>query len=272
MSHIKEPKYFILDGKEDFGFEAPYALPDTVARIANREDYEALFERADPVQEMGEASTWYLHSPLAAKNIHDTIPSIRLIAILRDPVQRALSNFYHNRNYLRNEPESTFEAAVQAEPRRREQNWGHPWYYMYKGCYYQHLKRYYDRFDAANISVHLFRDLKTDPELLLKRIYRFLQVDDSFVPDFSRRFNVSRQNIRIRSLHTLLNEPHHVKRVLKPIVPKRLRTQLKLLLRKRNTVKPQVSPALRRQMISYFRDDILQLQDLIGRDLSSWLS
>lgn len=72
-------------------------------------------------------------------------------------------------------------------------------------------------------------------------------------------------------LHQFLDNPHRFKRVLKPLIPEELRRWTKLQIQKRNRVRNPVSPETRRELIAVFRKDILQLQELIDRDLSHWL-
>ena len=270
MSRSKEPKYFALDGDE-FSFNAPYTLPDTVDRFADFDRYQELFHGADGALAIGEASTWYLHSPIAPVRIHAHVPEMKLVAILRNPVERAFSNFLHNRNYLKIEPLDDFGAAVAAEEKRREEAWGHPWYYKEKGRYYKHLRRYYDLFDADQIRVYLLDDLKHDPVELLHDLYRFFGVDDTFMPDFSQRYNVSAQNTRSESVHTFLDKPHPLKSILKPFVPTWLRRRLKATVHERNRVKPQIEQSVYNQVQAELQEDILRLQGLINRDLSPWL-
>lgn len=270
MSRRKEPKYFALES-EEFGFKAPYTLPDAVDRYADLQRYQELFEGADGALAIGEASTWYLHTPGTPERIHRHVPEMKLVAILRNPVKRAYSNFLHNRNYLEIEPLGDFGTAVAAEEKRLEEAWGHPWYYKDKGRYYKHLRRFYALFDADQIRVYLLEDLKRNPVELLHDLYRFLELDDTFTPDFSQRYNVSAQNTRSESVHTFLDKPHPIKTVLKPLVPTWLRRQLKSIVHERNRVKPTIEPAIYLQIQAELRDDILNLQELIERDLSVWL-
>lgn len=271
MPRVKEPKFFALDGSADFGFEAPYQLPEEVARVAHLDDYKALFADSPDAHVRGEASTWYLHTPGTAYRIRSHIPNVKLIVILRDPVERAYSNFLHNRNYLKIEPHYSFEEAVRAEEERRKQNWGHPWYYVDIGCYYKHLKPYFDCFDRSQIRVHLTEDLRRQPERVVQELYRFLEVDPSFAPDVTRRYNVSLDSRRSRWLHRFLNQSHPAKELIKPFLPQDVLRRLKIAANNRNKTQPGISAAVRREIINALRVDILQLQELIQRDLSSWL-
>ncbi len=271
MSHIKEPKFFALKD-DDFHFKAPYRLPDSVVRIADLDQFQALFADVDGETAIGEASTWYLHTPGTPEKIKQYVPDMKLLAILRHPVQRAYSNFLHNKDYLGIEPCPDFAEAIAAETERRQKNWGHPWYYQYKGLYYKHLKPYFDIFGKDQIRVFLMEDLNADPAGLIQTVYRFLEIDDLFIPDVAQRFNVSAGNTRNMSLHTFLNKPNPIKTVVRPFIPQRFRRRVKMDLQKRNRTKPRIMPDVRKQLIAVFRDDILCLQDLLQRDLSAWLS
>ncbi len=271
MTRIKEPKFFALEST-DFGFNAPYSLPEEVARIADRAQYEALFADVSDERAWGEASTWYLHTPGTAERIRQLVPDMKLIAILRQPVERAYSNFLHAKNYLKIEPYDDFAQAIRAEEERWQQQWGHPWYYKRKGFYFQLLKPYFDIFPRDQIRVYLMDDLKADARGLLQDIFRFLEVDDSFEPDFARRYNVSANSARSQTLHKVLNQPNPAKAIVRRFLPARMRRQLKLKLQQKNRAEQQISPEIRAELMDEFRNDILKLQDLIDRDLSLWLS
>ncbi len=72
-------------------------------------------------------------------------------------------------------------------------------------------------------------------------------------------------------IHRFLTRPHAIKTMLKPLVPTSLSQQLKRNWTNQNLSKPQLLPEVRSQLIPVFQDDILKLQDLIQRDLSTWL-
>jgi hypothetical protein len=141
--------------------------------------------------------------------------------------------------------------------------------YVDRGYYYSQLKRYFDRFDHEQIRVFLYEDLRADPLLVMQETFRFLGVDDAFVPDTSIRTNVSGVP-RNRALHAVLNGSRRARAVLEPIVPSGAVRYAKDL-RNRNLAKPRMSPETRRRLVETYREDILKLQGLIQRDLSGWL-
>jgi hypothetical protein len=113
--------------------------------------------------------------------------------------------------------------------------------------------------------------LSEDPVGLTQSIFRFLEVDDSFVPDTSLRYNVSGIP-KSRALHEFIEKPRHsLKTVLRPFVPQGLRRRISVNLYNRNLTKPPMAEGVREELTEAYREDILKLQGLIGRDLSGWL-
>lgn len=268
MSPKKEPQFFALEGeKTDFrgpGDGTKYTY------ITEFEAYCALFKNVSNEFAIGEASPWYLYEPKAPERIQHYIPNAKLIAILRDPVERAYSNFLNSvREDL--EPITDFTQAMQAESERICNNWSPRWYYKQRGFYYAQLKRYFDRFDRNQIKVYLYEDLQSNSIGLMQDMFRFLGVDDTFVPDTFQKHNVSGIP-RNKALHKFLKPSNPIGSILRPLLPSKLRQGLKNSLINFNLrKKPQLSSEVRRQFIEEYREDILKLQDLIQRDLSSWL-
>lgn len=265
MSPEKEPKFFALEG-EKLDFCGP-GDREKINRssITDIEAYRTLFQGVSNETAIGEASPLYLYSPKAPERIRHYIPNAKLIAILRDPVERAYSGYMMHVGEGR-ETLTDFAQALQAEEMRIRNNWG--WgHYVSVGFYYAQLKRYFDTFNQDQIRVYLYEDLQANPIGLLQDIFRFLGVDETFVPDISIRHNVTgipKNNV----LRALLQSLNPVKPVFKLFLP----AMLSHYIKKQTFVKPpSLSPELRRQLIEVYREDILKLQYLIQYDLSKWL-
>jgi hypothetical protein len=262
MSPVKEPNYFCSGEQEN-------SVGNSATRIG---DYQDLFKDVSGEKAIGEASHCYLYEPEAAARIQDYIPDAKLIAVLRNPVDRAYSHFLH---MVRNgsEPLTDFAQALREEEtggyqKRNLQD------YVGRGRYYDQLKRYFNTFSRDQIKVYLYEDLSNAPVDILQDAFRFLGVDDSFVPDVSLRRNVSGYP-KHKTVDKLLTKPSLIKDALKIYLPARLRWRLSKAfddLKTRNLVEPPpVQPEVRRQLIEVYREDVLKVQELIHRDLSGWL-
>ena len=124
--------------------------------------------------------------------------------------------------------------------------------------------------------IYLYEDLRRDPRGLIRDVLGFLGVDPGFEPDVSARPNVSglpRWPAFDRLLRRLLNRPVLVKRVLRPLMPARLRRDVMerlSALRSRNLVRPELSGRARARLVEIYRDDVERLSRRLGRDLSHW--
>jgi hypothetical protein len=265
MSTPKEPHFFTYMGGNTpiGGHSNPLYKPQR--RITDPMEYERLFDTAGSAVAIGEASPSYLYSPEAPTRIANMIPNVKLIAILRQPADRAFSNFQFNRRSGQ-EPLESFDAAMAAEDQRVADGWGYAWHYRRKGLYGEQLARYQARFGPEQLRVVLHDDLVRDPAGFVRDLFRFLGVRDDFVPDMTISSNVSGVP-RSRVLGTILRPALMVHRYWSPLVPPGMRQAL----RSRLLTKPKMTPETRAQLTESYRDDIVRTGEMIGRDLGRWL-
>jgi hypothetical protein len=110
-----------------------------------------------------------------------------------------------------------------------------------------------------------------NPVGLMQEIFRFLNVDDSFVPAMSMRHNESKLP-RSRALQVFLTEPRAAKNLFKTFVPARLSRRIGDRLHRQNLTRPSLTVETRRRLTEVYREDIKELQEMLGRDLSHWLA
>ncbi len=261
MSPVKEPNFFSSQSQENAS-----------GAVIHIEAYRHLFRGVSDENAIGEASHSYLYEPRAAAEIRRYLPEARLIAILRNPIDRAYSHFLH---MVRSgeEPLDDFAQALREEEVRTHK--GRTFQdYIGRGLYHDQLKRYYTKFRRDQVKVYLYEDLSNAPVDTLQDAFRFLGVDDSFVPDVSLKRNVSGYP-KHKTVDKLLRKPSPIKDALKIYLPAGLRWRLSKAfddLKTRNLVAPPpVQPEVRRRLIGVYREDILKLQELIQRDVSGWL-
>ena len=194
---------------------------------------------------------------------------MKLIAILREPVERAFSNYVWA---VRDRAEhlTSFSEALAAEESRIKDNWGLKWRCKNQGFYYQQLKPYYELFPSEQIKIYLHDYLVSNPVKTMQDIFKFLGVDDSFEPNMKKRHNTSKLP-KNKLWHKFLDKPNIIKSVIKPLLPLDFRYNLKQNAKQKNLYKPQLEPQTRQKLAAEYREDILLLQDLIKQDLSKWL-
>jgi len=262
VSPIKEPNYFIAGGEATFP-----QIEGARRNISDLDTYLELFNGASEAVAIGEASHSYLYYSQAIERIRADIPDVRLICILRNPAERAYSHFlFHVRDGR--EQIKDFSQAIREEENRISSGcqFGH---YLRRGFYFQQLQKYFAVFPSNQIYVCLYDDLITEPVYLIQKIYQFLGIDSSFTPEVTTRRNPSGIP-KNQLIHNLLVKPNPVKSFLQPLLPQRI-YRIATTWRDRNLIKPEMPADLKQELIRLYRDDILQLQDLIRRDLSCWL-
>lgn len=264
MSTPKEPKFFAYEGENP---RPDFFLGQTP--ISSLESYLRLFESGRNHKAIGEASTVYLYSAKAPHRIRHHIPNARLVAILRDPVERAFSHYLFFSQAGR-ESSATFQEALQAESDRIRRNIYSGWFYRDRGYYYAQLKRYFDLFPREQLRIHLYQDFCADRKGVVRDVLRFLEVDESLLPDIGEKHNVIAVP-RSRIINAALNRQTRLRPLVRACLPAQGRKRLLNWLNRLNSKRPQLAPEIRAELIEGYRDDILKLQDLIGRDLSAWL-
>jgi hypothetical protein len=267
LSPVKEPRYFAFaDAPPRFAGPGGDELNREI--VWRRADYERLFAgRASHHRLAGEASATYLWAPGAAERIAGAIPNVRIVAILRQPADRAFSHFCHNRRRHR-EPLARFAEALAAEPERRRRGWSFNLYYAERGLYGTQLAEYRRVLDPEQILILLYDDLVDDAAAATKRVCNHLGVSDAPGIDTSRRYNVAHGPPRSIRLHRLLTGASRPKRALRRALPESV---FDWVASRNIAPLPTFAPAERDRLTQSFADDVALLETLIDRDLSHWL-
>lgn len=274
MSPWKEPKFFAFESAEDLGFRAANGreAPVNATVVLDRQEYEQLFDGARGEIGLGEASPHYLYAEKAPARIKALVPDVKLVAVLRNPVDRAFSSYQH---LVRDGLEPLdFRSALDAEPARIAANYAFLYRYTDLGFYTRQLERYAKLFRADQLLVLLYDDLRRNPQATWRRLFSFLGVDDSFVPTQSEEHNLSGIP-RNRLVHRLLNPSTPTKRRLWQLTPSAVREPLLRLQTRivnRNLERQSIPPPERDRLRNVFKEEVAQLEARLDRDLSHWLA
>ena len=268
MSEPKEP-HFMAFANREVNFKGPgdESLMNRIT-VTKLEAYQQLFAAAQNKVAIGEGSvsTLYYHDQ-SIPNIKRYTPDAKLIVIFRDPVERAFSSFmYMTSRGL--EPLKEFEAALDDEDRRIDEGWHHIWHYVRMGHYAPQIAAFQKAFDRSQMRFYLLEDLQADPMPLLKDVFQFLGVDDTFQPETDREINRSGKpkNRLVQTAMGLLGRTVTLKRAIKTIIPARMREKIKAA----NLEHPEISKAARARLSRLYQDDIIAVEDLLGRKLNAW--
>jgi len=267
MCPIKETHYFgELEPRTHDAIGRP--MPATI--ITDEPSYLALFRGAKEGQLIGEASVSYLVRSLAPLRIREKNPQAKIIAVLREPVSRAYSSWLLGRREGTEVRGSFWEALM--EDYRCLELQPEDSRYIGVGFYARHLKRWFSTFGRDQVRVFLFDDLLDDTSSVVREICEFLGV-----PWYGGKFFNPRERLhqygepRGRLARIVLGNPSLRALVgrWRPFVPLAIRIRDRLINPKAQ--KPPIDPRVAAFLRGLYKDDILELQELIGRDLSHWL-
>ncbi|MBI2471502.1 MAG: sulfotransferase domain-containing protein [Planctomycetes bacterium] len=270
LSRVKECKFFS-------NMTADYVGPGddedlNMQIIKSIDEYTSLFSTVTHEKAIGDISPDYLYYyENSIKNIKSLLgDKVRIVIILRNPVDRAYSNYLHHRR--EGIEKLSFEDALIEEDYRISQNWGWGWHRTKSGFYYKQVKAFIENF--PHVRVYLYEDLENNVLGLVKDMFAYLNVDTSFAPDTNIKFNVSGipKNKFINDFLTKPNLPKKIiKTFLKSFLPDDQIKRLKETLRSRNLDKPKMKPETKKYLNDLYKEDIIKLQNLINRNLSHWM-
>ncbi len=204
MSPVKEPNYFASEVRpEAFCKEfrgaaakaaqwvrrflenpgAGTAPPQGI--VSEWEDYLKLFRNAKDEVAVGEASVCYLWSATAAANIRAKAPEARIIMILRDPTERAFSQYLNNA--ADGVVSGSFRQQIERAVRNTKREFQPLYPFLENGLYYEQVKRYLDLFPREQVRIFLYEEAWQDATRLLAEVFEFLGADAEFKPDFGMK-------------------------------------------------------------------------------------
>ena len=264
VSPVKEPHYFASEIRPE-NFTANARRLQTAA-VGVWEDYLRLFEGSGGEAALGEGSVCYLWSPSAPVRIAAEVPGARIILMLRDPAERAFSQ------YLQGLGNGAIRWSLREHIRRNQRHNGagqlcEHYPFLEFGLYSESVCRYLRQF-SASVWIGLYDDFCERPGEVCQSIFRFLDVDPSFAPALVARYQVA-QVPRVRAAAWLKRRGYW------QAAARRTPAALRPLIRKTLIRRPgqtRMSRADRSYLQDFYREDIQKLAGVLNRDLSAWLT
>jgi hypothetical protein len=227
----------------------------------------------------GEFSSHYMPDKKVAGIIKRHFPNIKLWAILREPVERAFSDYIRGKEFHLKE-DGDFESAFFAKKNMLYKNGDG---YRRRGYYYDQLKVYFDLFPKDNIKIILFDDFKKDNKKVIKELYKFLGVDDSFTPSIIGKKINERTGTKNKTLKEtigfLAGISHKIENsfIGSAYFAFKRKTKINEVFNKineantgRERMSEKLDPEIHRKLKKEYVEDRKKLEKLLGRNLSFW--
>jgi Sulfotransferase domain len=269
MPKQKELRFFAFDGKK-------IEKGDPVNRkvVTDIDTYRGHFSDAEGSQIKGEASPGYLSSEEAPGRIRSTVPEARLIAILRNPVERAFSHFLFAVQQGYEPPDAKFLQALR-DPYVDYRGFRRRRPYVIDGLYGRSLSRYLQLFGREQLHLIRYEELEASPQRVLHELYLFLELDTAGTEsgesaELTQGYAASGMP-RNALLHTVLKS-RPVSRSLKLMFGASKGEGHRAALVGKNLYKPALTEDEWMQARELFQADIEVLEDLICWDCGAWKS
>lgn len=258
--------------------ENPYFVKDDLYSEGDR-FLEPFYDGARSDQLLGGAYVHLLYFTEAAKRIRDHNPEMKLIAVLRNPIDRAYSAYWFARRNGWEEAES-FEDALEREEDRRTGSFREraELTYLTHGRYAEQLECYRDVFPDTQLKVVLTQNIRRQPVDTYRSLLRWLNVRTNIsIPSVGSPEHVAGWPKFRRLQKLLLGEDNSLRRGLRRLIPPRCRYWIRkhiLLPLARYNIEParypEMDPSTRVRLINYFRPHNRRLEELLDCDLEEW--
>ena len=236
--------------------------------INSDEEYLEYFSKHKKKKIVGESSAEYLYYFNTAQNIYRFNPHMKIIIVLRNPINRAFSAYSDLKLKLPNIGSFSQELALENE--RISKSYHYKWHFKAVGMYYQQVKAYLEQFPRGQIKIILFEDFITDTSAVMKEVCEFLGINYSFY----RGYNFEKHNFsgipKNKVLSDWVNRRNPIKNLFKKLIPNSMRKKIKRRVNKVNLAKENMDAEIQIKLQQFYKNDIEQLEDIIKIDLSQW--
>jgi hypothetical protein len=233
--------------------------------------YESCFAAGEGHARVGEASPTYLVDLACHERIAQVLPDTPLIAMVRDPVDRAYSHYWHWRERMGElrSFEQVVDDELAGEPGPRSLLWDESrpkeYSYLAPGRYLPQLQSLTTHVDRARLKVVVFDDLSARPDEVFRDVCRFLDLDPEQVPE-----SVGRVENSFRYYYPRWLWAFFVRVRIGRFIPARAAGALYRAMVRTSDPYPPMDPALRARLGAWYAEDNRALGEWLGHDLSGW--
>lgn len=251
MSPEKETGFFLKEGTKDFS------------------EYLDLFEEAEDEAVVGEATPTYLYSKRAADDIYSNIVNPKILIQLRDPVERMISQYRHNKR--EGQEENSLDEALLQEKRKIQEGFPKKYHYTKLSFYSSHVKRYLEIFGEKNVKITLFKDFSNDSNQVLNEIAEFLSINPQKLLETVGKHNAGNAP-RFSFVNNFIQGDSRIKKLIQVVIPTQTRRKWGNKIRRDYNVRDSkvevnITSEQKQELRNKFKADINQLEEIIDKDL-----
>ena len=223
------------------------------------------FEHCCEKKAVGEASTTTLYGSDAPKRVRETLGAPKLIFVLRNPVERAYSEYLFFVHKGRIPASISFEDVVLRNKSEYSDR------ILQMGCYDKYLSRFEEKFGRDGMKIILHEEFRSTPAQILEELFRFLGVEDTFRPDELGEHNTTRSPAFPLVYYWIRRLWHGIRDIVEsqfPNTTETARESVRRLLFSKE--KPPMSEEIRAYLQDFYEESTVRLDGYLDRDLGIW--
>ena len=234
--------------------------------------YFDLNSKANLFCEMSISNMYFSES--TAQIIHNDFPNAKLIALLRNPIYRAFSDYRDN--VRKGNENLSFENTFLTEEKRIKFDKYYSFdtrIYFRKGLYYEQLQRFLRYFDKEQIRIYQYEEFYENIKFYLNDIFSFIGVSKLENININIKKNVGKYEPRSKLFHFLINGQYPLKISTKKIIPKSIYRRLGKYIAEINLKeynKKEISPDFIKILNNYYKEDVKKLEKEFNRTFQKW--
>lgn len=254
--------------------ELPYIIDESIFNLGFENTFIKYFDAPSKEESIVVAkNVGVMHSPHAIKRLFDHNPDCIVVLLLRNPIDRAYSNYYYA---LRKGDETidSFESAIDIEPKRLQENefkWRHC-AYLDRGIYHKQVEELLKYFPKDQLMIFTFENFKKDPQTILDEIFKKLNISPEPTIMIGKKYN-EKAAVKSKFLARFLRNQGGIKKMIRNIFGEKLRKKLKSKVVKMNETafdQPTMKIETRLKLIEYFRPLNKKFSDIANMNVDYW--
>ncbi len=259
MSDPKEVNFFSWEEIDKQGLYYKYF------KVKTLEEYEKLFENVKDEKAIGEGSVSYLFYPQTPKKIKELLPDVKIIILLRKPLDRGYSHYLMD--YRLGLVDLPYEDIVFKKVNHKYLDLYYQ-QYVELGLYYEQVKRYLEIFGKEQVKIYFQEDLKNNTDEVIEDLYNFLGISNIKI-DTNKQHNAYTmpKNSFVKNLY----RNNFVRGMASKLLPESLKEYISNKFFEK-TKKPPINKKVKKYLLDIYNPDIEQLEKLLNKDLSQWKS
>jgi hypothetical protein len=245
------------------------SYPIHCANVIETRHYLALYQNVKEEKALGEICNSYIFCPKAMGEIYLEFPQAKIIVMLRNPIERAFSGYIMNLREGKILSDSFLE-EIKKDEQLEVVKWGETISYLKIGLYYEQIKRIFQYFPKEQVRIYLYDDYKTDKKSVMRDMYSFLEVDDTFFPASDKIVNEAGLP-RYKYLNYFIAQTGFLRKWARSILGEKGKKLASKMMYSNENI-PKISEEERSYLSAYYKEDVEKLSNLLNRDLKDWLS